>query len=87
MLKRNRLTCWTKPSNCDANLSLLDARGNDGTNRAQFVTPLPMMTGGCAHESDGSSSRITNHISRDSKKICYTSFCVHMSIRHRLPQS
>ncbi|GFU42388.1 transposable element Tcb1 transposase [Trichonephila clavipes] len=30
---RNQLTCWTKPSNCDADLSLLDAEENNGADR------------------------------------------------------
>ncbi|GFV34595.1 hypothetical protein TNCV_1449011 [Trichonephila clavipes] len=31
ILQRNRSMCWTKPSNCDADLSLLDAEENGGS--------------------------------------------------------
>ncbi|GFU54742.1 hypothetical protein TNCV_1037861 [Trichonephila clavipes] len=31
--------CWTKPSNCDADLSSLDVEGNDGANRTHLVAP------------------------------------------------
>ncbi|GFV06522.1 hypothetical protein TNCV_2948441 [Trichonephila clavipes] len=46
---RNRSTCWTKPSRCDADLSSLDAEGNDGGDGTYLVAPLPVMIGGlCA---------------------------------------
>ncbi|GFV72452.1 hypothetical protein TNCV_546421 [Trichonephila clavipes] len=44
-------------------------------NRTQLNALLPVMTGNCAHGSDGSCSHITNHSTMDS--VCYTSFGVH----------
>ncbi|GFW79287.1 hypothetical protein TNCV_2476941 [Trichonephila clavipes] len=29
--RKNHSTCWTKPSNCDADLSSMGSRGSDGT--------------------------------------------------------
>ncbi|GFV68825.1 hypothetical protein TNCV_1984901, partial [Trichonephila clavipes] len=57
----NRSECWTKPSNCDADVPLLDAGGNNGPMEpialASFhQSPLRQADG--AHGSDGMGSHI-----------------------------
>ncbi|GFX28570.1 uncharacterized protein TNCV_1153781 [Trichonephila clavipes] len=69
--QRNWSKCWTKPSNCDADLSSLDATRNDPTH---LVTPLILITGGLCAGSNGSRSPITNRSTTNS--VCYASFGV-----------
>ncbi|GFW14120.1 hypothetical protein TNCV_3547091 [Trichonephila clavipes] len=75
---KNRSTCWTKPSNCDADLSSLDAGGNHGSTG---LSRTPRCT--TDHDDrrilriavDGLRIHITNHSTTYS--VCYVSFGVH----------
>ncbi|GFV21364.1 hypothetical protein TNCV_2371211 [Trichonephila clavipes] len=87
-LARNRLTCWTKPSNCDANPSSVDAVTNNGPTRPIAPTslhPSPRIHVDCAHDYDNLFSHIMSH------NIIYQSITQHSvsdrNIQSRLQQS